>query len=284
VDGTAWGDLSRPPLREGALRRAVLPTAPWTALDVVPATGSTNADLAAAVRQGRAGHGSVLTTDDQQSGRGRRDRTWTTPPRSALAVSFFVRPDGVSRALWSWLPLAVGLGVSDALIQVAGLNARLKWPNDVLVEGRKLCGVLAEVVEHPDGAGIVVGVGLNVLQRADELPVPTATSLTIEGAAVTDRDTVLRAVLRAVGVRYQAWAAAGGAPRGSGIAAAYRERCLTIGQQVRVELPGSQVLEGAAEGVDDEGRLLVKPDAGPVQALAAGDVVHVRPERPPDTA
>ncbi|GAA4347517.1 biotin--[acetyl-CoA-carboxylase] ligase [Angustibacter luteus] len=283
MDGTAWGDLSRPPLREGALRRAVL-TAPWTALDVVPATGSTNADLAAAVRAGRAGPGAVLTTDDQQSGRGRRDRTWTTPPRSAVAVSFFVRPDGVSRALWSWVPLAVGLGVSDALIHVAGLNARLKWPNDVLVGDRKLSGVLAEVVEHPSGAGIVVGVGLNVLQRADELPVPTATSLAIEGAAVTDRDTVLRAVLRAVGVRYQAWAAAGGDPRRSGVAAAYRERCLTIGQQVRVELPGSNVLEGVAEGVDDEGRLLVWPDGGPVQALAAGDVVHVRPERAPDTA
>ncbi|WP_426562482.1 biotin--[acetyl-CoA-carboxylase] ligase [Angustibacter sp. McL0619] len=283
MDGTAWGDLSRPPLRAGPLRRALTGGGPWTSLDVVPATGSTNADLAAAVRAGTADHGAVLTTDDQQAGRGRRDRTWTAPPRSAIAVSFFVRPHDVPRAMWSWLPLTVGLGVSDALVRVGGLDARLKWPNDVLVQEEKICGVLAEVVEHPAGAGVVVGVGLNVSQRRDELPVPTATSLAVAGAATTDRDTVLRAVLRAVGDRYQAWAAAGGQPRASGVAAAYRERCRTIGQVVRVELPGGESLQGEAEGVDDEGRLLVR-DGQRVHALAAGDVVHVRPAPPPDTA
>jgi BirA family biotin operon repressor/biotin-[acetyl-CoA-carboxylase] ligase len=285
VAGTAWGDLSRPPLRENALRRALLGGAgPWTSLRVVPATGSTNADLAAAVRAGDVEHGAVLTTDDQQAGRGRRDRTWTAPPRSAIALSFFVRPTGVGRALWSWLPLAVGLGVSDALVRVGGLDARLKWPNDVLVQGEKLCGVLAEVVDHPAGTGIVVGVGLNVSQRQDELPVATATSMALAGAAVTDRDTVARAVLRAVGDRYDAWVAAEGQPRASGVAAAYRERCQTIGQVVRVELPGGESLVGDAEGVDDEGRLLVRGPGGLVRPLAAGDVVHVRPAGGADTA
>jgi BirA family biotin operon repressor/biotin-[acetyl-CoA-carboxylase] ligase len=284
VDGTAWGDLSRPPLRQAALRRALAVGGPWASLDVVPATGSTNADLAAAVRAGRADHGAVLTTDDQQAGRGRRDRSWTAPPRSAVAVSFFVRPDGVPRALWSWLPLAVGLGVSDALVRVAGLDARLKWPNDVLVQEQKICGVLAEVVEHPGGAGVVVGVGLNVSQRREELPVPTATSMALSGGATTDRDTVLRSVLRAVGDRYESWVAASGQPRTSGVAAAYRERCSTIGRVVRVDLPGGQPLHGEAEGVDDEGRLLVREAGGRLHALAAGDVVHVRPAPGPDTA
>lgn len=262
-----------------ALRRALLdPAGPWTSLDVVAVTGSTNADLAGRARAGRAAPGAVLTTDDQQAGRGRRERTWTTPPRSAVAVSVLLRPREVPRSAWTWLPLVVGVGVVDALVRVAGLDARLKWPNDVLVDDRKLCGVLAEVVETPDGAAVVAGIGLNVSQTADELPVPTATSLALSGAATTDRDTVLRAVLRGVGARYTAWVEAGGDPRASSVGAAYRERCATIGQQVRVELPGERVLSGEAEGVDDEGRLLVRGQSGDVRALAAGDVVHVRPD------
>jgi BirA family biotin operon repressor/biotin-[acetyl-CoA-carboxylase] ligase len=281
---TPWADLGRPPLRTAALRRALVdPAGPWTSLEVLAATGSTNADLAARARAGTASAGAVLTTDDQQAGRGRRERTWTTPPRSALAVSVLLQPTEVPRAAWSWLPLVVGVGVVDALVRVAGLDARLKWPNDVLVADHKVCGVLAEIVELGAGGGaaVVVGVGLNVSQRADELPVPTATSLALAGAATTDRDTVLRAVLRSVGERYLAWVRAGGDPRRSGVGAAYRERCSTIGRQVRVELPGEVTLRGEAEGVDDDGRLLVRPPDEPVRALAAGDVVHVRPAGPP---
>lgn len=287
---TPWADLSRPPLRVLPLRRALVGVGPWTSLDVVAATGSTNADLAERARSGRAVPGAVLTTDDQQAGRGRRDRTWTTPPRSSLAVSVLLQPADVPRAAWTWLPLVVGVGVVDALVRVAGLDARLKWPNDVLVDDLKVCGVLAEVVETPSGSAVVVGIGLNVSQSADELPVPTATSLAIAGSATTDRDTVLRAVLRGVAARYDAWTRAGGDPRRSSVGAAYRERCATIGQQVRVELPGEEALTGEAEGVDDDGRLLVRAHRsdhrgdhcddhrGDVRALAAGDVVHVRPD------
>jgi BirA family biotin operon repressor/biotin-[acetyl-CoA-carboxylase] ligase len=277
-----WGDLARPPLRATALRRALVdPAGPWTSLDVVAATGSTNADLAERARTGRATPGAVLTTDDQQAGRGRRDRTWTTPPRSSVAVSLLLQPRDVPRSAWTWLPLVVGVGVVDALVRVAGLDARLKWPNDVLVGDLKICGVLAEVVETPQGAAVVAGIGLNVSQARDELPVPTATSLALAGAATTDRDTVLRAVLRGVAARYDTWVQADGDPRRSSIGAAYRERCATIGQRVRVELPGEQALTGEAEGVDDDGRLLVRSAEGAVQALAAGDVVHVRREDAP---
>lgn len=279
MTGSAWGDLGRPPLRRLALRRALVDRrGPWTALDVVAATGSTNADLAARARAGRAEAGAVLTTDDQQAGRGRHDRTWTTPPRSAVAVSVLLQPDDIPRSLWSWLPLVAGVGVVDALVRVAGLPARLKWPNDVLVSERKLCGLLAEVVELPaGGAAAVVGIGLNVSQTRDELPVAEATSLRLEGSATTDRDTVLRALLRAVGDRYTAWVEAAGDPRGSGVAAAYREACSTLGREVRVELPAGRPLVGTAVGVDDAGRLLVRDAAGAQHALAAGDVVHVRP-------
>jgi BirA family transcriptional regulator, biotin operon repressor / biotin---[acetyl-CoA-carboxylase] ligase len=204
-------------------------------------------------------------------------------------VSVLLRP-AVDPARWSWLPLLAGLGVVDALRRVCGVDAGLKWPNDVLVPEaergarpgdaplRKVCGVLAEAVPGPDGVPVaaVVGFGLNVDQAREELPVPTATSLRLAGSATLDRDTVLRACLRAVAVRYRRWVDAAGDPRAAGVGAAYREACLTLGRVVEVHLPGSDPVRGVAEEVDDEGRLVVATEGGERRALAAGDVVHVR--------
>jgi BirA family biotin operon repressor/biotin-[acetyl-CoA-carboxylase] ligase len=280
-----WERLDRPPLSVAALRRAVTTgdRPAWRALEVVAATGSTNADLAARARAGEP-EGLVLTTDDQQAGRGRLDRRWTAPPRTSVAVSVLLRPP-VPASRWSWLSLLAGVAVTDALVRAGGLEARLKWPNDVLVpvdgELRKVAGILAEVHQDQrageEARAAVLGIGLNVHQDATELPVPTATSLRLAGAATTDRDTVLRAVLRALSDRYAAWCAAGGDPRAGGVAAPYRERCATIGAAVEVHLPDGGRLAGVAEGVDDEGRLLVRDAAGTPHELAAGDVVHVRP-------
>jgi BirA family transcriptional regulator, biotin operon repressor / biotin---[acetyl-CoA-carboxylase] ligase len=295
-----WRDLDRPPLRAAALRRALAdgPGAVWHSLEVLPSTASTNADALARAAAGGP-EGLVVVTDHQTAGRGRLDRTWQTPPRAALAVSVLLRPgvagedpDGAPLPpadpdRWSWLPLLTGLAVADALVRTCGLPARLKWPNDVLVPRTgapgdtpaKVCGVLAELASTPVGLAVVAGAGINVSQREDELPVPTATSLAIAHAATTDRDTVLRAYLRALAERYLAWRRAAGDPRASGLAAAYRETCSTIGLDVAVELP-SVTVRGVAEGVDDSGRLLVRSGDGPdatVHALAAGDVVHVRP-------
>lgn len=290
-----WSDLSRPPLRQAGLSRALTQggtASSWRALEVVPRTGSTNADVAARARAGEA-EGLVLTADHQTGGRGRLDRAWTAPPRSSLAVSVLLRPS-VDPARWSWLPLLVGVAVAEALNRTCGVPAGLKWPNDVLVpeprrgeapelgERRKVCGILAEAVAGPDGVPVaaVVGFGLNVDQERPELPVPQATSLRLAGAATLDRDTVLRACLRAVAVRYRAWVEAGGDPRGGGLGAAYRAACLTLGQLVEVQLPGAEPVRGVAEEVDAEGRLVVATGGGPDGgrwALAAGDVVHVRP-------
>jgi BirA family transcriptional regulator, biotin operon repressor / biotin---[acetyl-CoA-carboxylase] ligase len=286
-----WSDLARPPLREAALARALTqgPDAVWRAVEVVPRTGSTNADVAARARAGEP-EGLVLAADHQLAGRGRLGRTWQAPPRAGLAVSVLLRPQ-VDPSRWSWLPLLAGLAVAEALTRVCGVPAGLKWPNDVLVpepvrgrppeqgERRKVCGVLAEAVPGVGGVpeAAVVGLGLNVDQHRDELPVPTATSLRLAGAATLDRDTVLRACLRALAIRYRRWTDAGGDPRGSGVGPAYREACLTLGQDVEVQRPGWEPVRGVAEGVDDDGRLVVVPRDGPRQAIAAGDVVHVRP-------
>ena len=266
-----WGDLDRPPLRERALRTALVTAgSPWTDLRVVGETGSTNADVADAARRG-APEGLVVAAEVQTAGRGRAGRVWEAPLRSGLAVSVLLRPPFGTRPSWGWLPLLAGLAVAEPLREMSGLDVGLKWPNDVLVDGRKLAGLLAEVV----GDAVVVGLGLNVSLRQDELPVPTATSLLLAGSAVTDREPVLRAVLRDLGARYRSFVAAGGDVVATGDATAYRSRCTTIGVQVRVLLPGGREVEGEAVDVDDAGRLVVRTGGG-LQALAAGDVVHLR--------
>jgi BirA family biotin operon repressor/biotin-[acetyl-CoA-carboxylase] ligase len=177
---------------------------------------------------------------------------------------------------FGWIPLLTGIAVTDALRSVAEVDAVLKWPNDILIGDKKVAGILAELVTQPSGAGVVLGLGLNVALDDDELPVPTATSLRLAGAATTDRQVLLHAYLRALEHRYARWHAAAGDPRRSGVGAAYREACTTLGREVVVQLPTGEDLTGTAEGVDDEGRLLVRDAAGAERALAAGDVRHVR--------
>lgn len=244
-----YGDLDRPPLRATALAHALEPDG-WR-VEVVEQAGSTNALVAERARAGEA-HGLVVVAEEQTAGRGRLDRTWVSPPRAGLTASVLLRPVEP----WGWVPLLGGLAVALAVREVAEVDAVLKWPNDVLIAGRKVCGLLAEAV---DGA-VVLGFGLNVTTRADELPVPEATSLLLAGATVTDRDTLLRAVLRRLS-----------GALGDRDAGGYRTLCSTLGREVRVELPGGQSVTGVAEQVDDEGRLVV--DGTP---YAAGDVVHLR--------
>ena len=251
-----YGDLDRPPLHVRALSRALEPDG-WR-LEVLPAVGSTNAVVAERARAG-APAGLVVVTEHQVAGRGRLDRAWVSPPRAGLTLSVLLRPD-LPTERWPWLPLWGGVAVARTLREQTGVDAVLKWPNDVLVSGRKLCGLLAEV---PAAGAVVLGIGLNVTTRVDELPRPDATSLALEGATTTDRDTVLRALLRSLGD-----VLAEGSPDG------YRALCSTIGAPVRVELPGGRSVQGTAQAVDDAGRLVVDG-----VGYAAGDVVHLA-ERP----
>ena len=254
-----YADLSRPPLRSRALQRALAPEG-WR-VEVLASAGSTNALVAERARAGEAA-GLVVVAEHQRAGRGRLDRSWVSPPRAGLTLSVLVRPD-LPPVRWPWLPLVTGLAVRSALLERAEVEAELKWPNDVLVGGRKVCGVLVEVAE-PGAA--VVGIGLNVTTRADELPPTGATSLALTGAATTDRDTLLRAVLRGLGDVLADLVADAGATR-----SAYRAACGTLGRRVRVELPGGGSVEGTATDVDDRGRLVVGGTA-----YGVGDVVHLR--------
>ncbi|MEV8637966.1 biotin--[acetyl-CoA-carboxylase] ligase [Streptosporangium sp. NPDC051023] len=264
-------DLDRPPLSQAALTRALVrPGGLWSDITVVGRTGSTNADLTQAARDG-ARQGAVLVAEAQFAGRGRLGRTWSAPPRSGLTFSVLLRPEP-SPAKQGWLPLLVGLATASAVRKLAEVDARLKWPNDLLIGERKLAGVLAERVD----SAVVVGVGLNVSVRADELPVATATSLVIEEAACVDRDPLIRAVLREIETHYREWSEADGDADACGLRAAYLGISATVGQEIRVELPGERVLTGLATGIDGSGHLLVE-SKGREHALSAGDVVHVRP-------
>jgi BirA family biotin operon repressor/biotin-[acetyl-CoA-carboxylase] ligase len=283
-----WSDLERPPLNAAALRKAVVvPGGLWTGLDVVEATGSTNSDLADLAARG-APEGTVLIAEEQTAGRGRLDRRWSAPARSGLFFSVLLRPgepfgdrEPVPVRRWGWLPLLAGVATATALSRAAGVDTALKWPNDLLVtvdgDERKAGGILAERVD----TAVVVGVGLNVSLRADELPVPTAASLAMAGAAGTDRDPLLRAVLRSIADWYGAWRDTGGDPAASRLQQTYGAGCATLGRQVRAELPGGKELSGTAVAVDGDGRLVIAGPGGE-EAVGAGDVVHLRPGGGPD--
>ncbi|MFD3871133.1 biotin--[acetyl-CoA-carboxylase] ligase [Streptomyces sp. NPDC058623] len=274
-----WSSLDRPPLNTAALRRALVTEGGlWTSLEVVPATGSTNTDLAA--RAGSLPEGAVLVAEEQTAGRGRLDRSWTAPARSGLFFSVLLKPGpGVPQERWGWLTLLAGVATATGLSRAAGVDTMLKWPNDLLVgvdgEERKAGGILAERVAD----GVVIGIGLNVTLTEDELPVPTAGSLLLAKASATDRDPLLKTVLRALEQWYGNWRDAAGDPGVSGLQEAYAAGCATLGKHVRADLPGGRTLTGTAEAVDADGRLVIRTVEGEREAVGAGDVVHLRSVR-----
>jgi BirA family biotin operon repressor/biotin-[acetyl-CoA-carboxylase] ligase len=258
---------ARPPLDVAALRAGL--TAPWTRLDVVESTESTNADLL-----GRPA-GSVLAAEYQRSGRGRLDRSWTSPPRAGLTFSAVVAARQPAPRL-GWLSLLTGVALCDAIGSATGIGVALKWPNDLLAAagGGKLAGILVQVV---DGTA-VIGVGLNVSATRAELPVSTASSLALEASGPIDRTAVLSAILAALGARYLQWAGVDGDAEACGLADDYRARCATIGQDVLISRTnGAQ--RANAVGIDADGQLRLRAD-GIEQSVAAGDIVHLRPSGP----
>jgi BirA family transcriptional regulator, biotin operon repressor / biotin---[acetyl-CoA-carboxylase] ligase len=265
---SSWSDLDRPPLSMARLNRALAGGPLWREVRVLARSESTNADVAAAVRDGAA-EGLVVIAEEQTAGRGRLDRGWSSPPRAAILMSMLLRPR-VEVVSWPLIPLLAGLAVVEAVLAVGQVEAAVKWPNDVLVDGRKLAGILVERVAD----AVVVGIGLNVSTRPAELPTDTATSLAIVGG-VTDREILAKEVLRALARRYQVWQDTGGAS--ASVLPAYRERCETIGRHVELEVPGGDVVRGVVTAVDDNGRLVMRDDAtGTSEAWLVGDVTHVR--------
>ena len=266
-------NVTTQPLDAGALRAALV--GPWAQLDVVERTGSTNADLLAAATAG-ARDRIVLVAEYQEAGRGRMSRSWVSPPGTGLTVSVLLRPVGVPASRFGWLPLLTGLAVLDTVRRFSSAPAGLKWPNDVLIgerEPRKVAGILAEVADAR-GPAVVIGIGMNVGAAPPDQPF--ATSLAGEGVG-TERDAVLVALLTNLAEREAQWREGRGDPERTRLRADYRAACASLGSDVRVELPSGNVITGIAEDVDPDGRLLLLEPAGHRRAVAAGDVVHLRP-------
>jgi BirA family transcriptional regulator, biotin operon repressor / biotin---[acetyl-CoA-carboxylase] ligase len=264
----------RPPLDKGRIA-AGIGSDPGLVVEVVDEAPSTNAVVAERARAG-APDGLVVVADHQTAGRGRLDRSWETPAGTALTFSVLVRPQ-VSAVAWPWLPLLTGWAVATALT-ARGSRAGVKWPNDILIGERKVAGILVERVETPGGPAAVLGVGLNTGMTADELPVPTATSLSLETGDLPDRTELLLEVLASIRKAYDDWHT-GGDPAARRLAESYADACVTLGKRVRVDLPDGTVLEGRAEAIDGAGRLVVEAADGRHE-VGAGDVVHVRSVAP----
>jgi BirA family biotin operon repressor/biotin-[acetyl-CoA-carboxylase] ligase len=244
----------------------------------VETTGSTNTDL---VDREPARHGDVIATLRQTAGRGRLDRSWSAPTDRTLAASVLLDPRGLVAESRGWVPLLAGVAMRASLASLVAPGdgvVGLKWPNDVQIDGRKVCGVLAQA--RPDGR-IVVGVGVNLTVPAELLPTATSTSLGlhgVEGDAPALADRVLSAFLADALASFDALVYAAGDARVSGLHARVEAECSTLGRDVRVELPGGAELHGIATGLDPVGRLIVRPASGDDVAVSSGDVTHLRYE------
>jgi BirA family biotin operon repressor/biotin-[acetyl-CoA-carboxylase] ligase len=248
--------------------------------------GSTNDVLIALADEGDEVDFSTVVTLNQTGGRGRLGRTWVAPADKALAVSVLLRPrlpagEPLGLEHFGWIPLIAGVAMATAVhALVGGHRTRLKWPNDVLIDGLKVSGVLAELL--PSGDAVVIGAGVNLCLEASELPVPTATSLLLAGVHPSGEelaDLILSDYLATLGDLMSSFLQVGADAGASGILDLVTEWCSTLGQEVRVELPGGDDLVGVATGIDPTGRLVVQRTSdGAVQAVAAGDVTHLRYE------
>ncbi|GAB3585133.1 biotin--[acetyl-CoA-carboxylase] ligase [Leifsonia lichenia] len=246
--------------------RAIVPV-----IDVLPEAGSTN-DVVVA-RAAELPDLAVVLTDNQTGGRGRLGRVWVSPPGKAIAVSVLIKPADLPVESFGWFPLIAGLAMSRALNPLVPGEVEVKWPNDVLIDGNKVCGILTELL--PDLSGLVIGSGVNLTLTREELPTDISTSLLVAGADDIDVDTVLSSYLTQLTTLYREFQTAGGDPVTSAIRDEVAEACHTIGRSVRVLLPAGDDLLGTAVGIDEDGRLLVESDAG-ITAVAAGDVTHLR--------
>lgn len=265
------GSRERPPL--GDLAPLLGGAWAWPPPVVVETTPSTMVEVEERARAG-APEGTVVIAEQQTAGRGRRGRQWESPARAGLWWSLLLRPS-TPVARQGWLPLVMGIAVARAVREATGLDVRLKWPNDLVIESGdagtgsttvvKLAGILAERLA--DGA-VVVGVGINVDQSAEELP-PGGASLRMLGASI-DRTALLVSILDSAARAYRDWES-GDDPHED-----YSRLSATLGRRVSVDL-GGRVIVGRATGLGSAGELIVETGDGTVETLSAGDVTLLRP-------
>jgi BirA family biotin operon repressor/biotin-[acetyl-CoA-carboxylase] ligase len=230
-------------------------------VSVVDLTASTQSDLAELVNSSVAKSGEVIAAEFQSNGRGRLDRTFEAPPQSALLFSLYVAPKR-ARSDWSFISFLAALAMREVISKDIKDKVSLKWPNDILIGDRKVAGLLAQQI----GDGVIVGIGLNVAMSADELPVPTATSLALSGSNNLDRNLLLSAFLNRFADIFEAW------DSGGDFLEKYLQVSSTLGRQVRVEVLGRDSIEAEAVAITAQGALILSDGT----EVNVGDVVHLR--------
>lgn len=287
--------LTRPPLDLEALQRRLVAVG-YNHVELTDVTGSTSTDLADRIRSGEdLPDMSVLMAEYQSAGRGRKGRSFEAPPRSQIICSVLVRVPEVPVEQISLLPLLTGLSIAEGIqgVTEGRLPVRLKWPNDVVLQGRKMVGILVEAAQVTPHPAIILGFGINYDLQREELPVSHATSIGLELAGVDSGDPsvhadfgadaaprtpprldVAVAVLTQLKLNLDRWRGLGGAPQT--ILPRYRELSATLGQKVKAYLPGDTVIEGEAIDIDNDGELILSHD-GTRTTVRAGEIVHLRP-------
>jgi BirA family biotin operon repressor/biotin-[acetyl-CoA-carboxylase] ligase len=227
-----------------------------------------------AARQADAGarEGLCIVAREQTAGRGRRERAWASPKDAGLYFSVLLRPR-LEMATWSLIPLAAALAARDALSQSCQLETDIKWPNDLLARGRKLCGILVETCDS--ARACVVGIGINLSDAAFPAEIAArATSVEAETERAPDREQLLAALVRQVARRYEELHAHGGMQ--ATVSAWSAASTYADGKRVRVALGDDQIFEGTTRGLEADGALRVETGDGEIKIIRAGDVTALR--------
>ena len=233
---------------------------------------STNTEAARQAALG-APEGLCVVAREQTAGRGRRERSWVSPKDAGLYLSVVLRPELEARD-WPLVTLAAALAARDALREACRLEADIKWPNDLLAGGRKLCGILAETAETPRGRAVVLGIGINL--RRDSFPAEireTATSVEEQAGRAPDAGRLLAALIESLAARYETLQSRGGAAeilRDWEAHSSYAHA-----RRVRVAL-GEETFEGTTRGLEPDGALRIETDTGEIKIVRAGDVTALR--------
>lgn len=236
----------------------------------LPSTVSTN-DVARDLAEKGAPEGTIVIAESQTRGRGRLDRTWHSPPGTGLYFSIILRPQ-LDPSDLPKITLLAGIAAAEAIEENTGLRPLIKWPNDLLLEGKKVAGILAELYGDITSPYVILGIGINVHTRLEEFPPELqeiATSLAMAGGQNISRTNLMQAVLTHLGRWYELFKKGAFQP----ILDAWRKRCVIIGTHVKI-LSGEKELEGTVVDVDEAGALLLRDQAGQIQRILSGEVIR----------
>ena len=219
--------------------------------------------LVAELSAGRASTGEVYLAEFQSAGRGRGNRTFESQPGQGMLLSAVLSPTGQPESRWGWVPLIVGVAACSAIVKTTGVNVSLKWPNDVMIEEKKVGGIIAEKIGHQ----IVVGIGINCLQDEANLPTENATSLQIHSLDKVNRQSLVINFLQDLAKITSTWE-----EKPFSVENKYRQLCSTLESEIRLTLPDGSEVFGRAAAISSNGALVLADG----REFFAADVTHLR--------